>query len=665
MVKKKKPIDTSVSTPVFPRKKSFFSVENPSLSLIITALGMLTYAVFFGYLTIKKYFYYQYPDYDLATYANHMYNLTQGNPMSTLIGSHLLQDHVTFIGYLVVIPYFIFRSPVFLLILQAACLAITAYPVYKIAEKKIDHFSAAIISILFLFYPALTYLNLYEFYFETLAVPLLAFAFYYMLENKMLPFIITAALACSCKENIPLTVAMIGIYGLFRPHRQKIGAVALLMGIAWFIFGYKLIPMILTYTSGREVTGLGAYGEGHIKIFGQYGKTLGDVLIYILQHPLQIIGDVFNTPDKVKFFNDLLMPLCYIPILGADILFIAGPHVLARMIASNVQEHTIYYHSAGPVIPIIFMGFIFAFKRLFKLMPEIKPHRHKVLAGILIVEIAVGLVIWNTRTIPQRFNLDKKPSEYHIYEQLLKEIPKNAYAAVPLNMLSHTTDRPHFYSIHRLFGKFEFKIPMPQELEYVVFNTSKLLMAQHYQSGSVFDKDMLKYLNDNSFYLYKYFGEVVAFKKSKTGINLLNFRTADAPPDKYRFTVDQSLMLVDYTYRFSQDYTGAIYFTFKWYVMQDNIPDYQIIFFVNKQDKSDILYSTHWIGYNISPVSAWKKGDLVTEEYCFVMPPLWRFFNLTMQIGNSKTQVPSVIDIRNKDDLDQFGKFRLVFMDLR
>ena len=64
----------------------------------------------------------------------------------------------------------------------------------------------------YLLYPATGWLTLNEFHPVALATPLLLFAFWYLDEDRLLPFTAFAIAAAACKEEIALVVAGLGIW---------------------------------------------------------------------------------------------------------------------------------------------------------------------------------------------------------------------------------------------------------------------------------------------------------------------------------------------------------------------------------------------------------------------------------------------------------------------
>ncbi|MCZ0902452.1 DUF2079 domain-containing protein, partial [Microcoleus sp. HI-ES] len=74
--------------------------------------------------------------------------------------------------------------------------------------------------------------------------------------NKIVWFCTAILLVLSCKAVLSLTVVAMGFWLFFCEKKQRCGAIALLLGAAWFLIAsQKIIP----FFSGSEVAGVGRY----------------------------------------------------------------------------------------------------------------------------------------------------------------------------------------------------------------------------------------------------------------------------------------------------------------------------------------------------------------------------------------------------------------------
>lgn len=615
--------------------------------------------VFFATICVRKYMCYQYHDWDFALYANGMWNLIHGKAWLSVLKTTLLLDHSSFIAYVVAVPYFVFRHPATLLILQSIALGVSAFPVYLVAKDRLGALAGLIITLLYLSYPALYYAYLYEFYFEAFAVPFLAFAVYFLLRNNKLAFALMIVAACSCKENIPLTIIMLGFFGLTRPHRRSLGLFSILLGALWFYMDVKLL-------AGPTLQKGAAFGSGieKLHLYAQYGSNLQEVAMYFIRSPLELVRIVFFDPMRAQLITNTLGILLYIPVLRPDILLINAPHALARLLASNPNEYTVYYHSAAPLAPFVFFSLIFSIRSVIKLVPQTAQYKHYFLVALVIWESFFGISLWKERPSIVRFSFKQS----RVREDLVKQIPSEVPVASSLAFLSHLANRPTLRSIHTYFGNRPWWKPeeIPQDLEYVLMDTQDgVIRHMFFQTETLFDKDLLSYLDNNDFGLLKARGELVLFKRGHTAPDrlLTVSKEIGQAPFIYAAKVDEMLTLVRYEDDLVNDYDGVLHFTFRWYKDADDGPDYALNFYIQEGDY-DFLRGSHLMGYTMLPTSLWKKGQQVTENYWLVLPKLGQGKHVvSIQAVNVTDKKTAQLTSPNKKDIDQNGKFVLLTLE--
>ena len=155
-----------------------------------------------------------------ATAHGHPLAITnlQGDQVSRL-GSHVDPILVAFAPL-----WWIWPSPSMLLAAQAIAIALGALPVFWLARKHLGSERAGLgFALAYLLYPAVQWLTLAEFHPVALACPLLLFAFWYLDEDRLVPFAIFAVLAALTKEEIPLVIAGMGIWYALSRKRYRVG----------------------------------------------------------------------------------------------------------------------------------------------------------------------------------------------------------------------------------------------------------------------------------------------------------------------------------------------------------------------------------------------------------------------------------------------------------
>ena len=134
---------------------------------------MLLYAALIGIVCHMKFVHYGYTDFDLAVHAQSVHGILHGRFQSSILGVPFLGNHMVLILFLLAPLYAVFSSPLLLLHMQTICLASGAWPIYRLARQELPTPWAIWLSLLYLVYPPLVLMNLYEFHPIALASALL------------------------------------------------------------------------------------------------------------------------------------------------------------------------------------------------------------------------------------------------------------------------------------------------------------------------------------------------------------------------------------------------------------------------------------------------------------------------------------------------------------
>ena len=121
--------------------------------------------------------------------------------------------------------WWLWPSPEMLLVVQAVAVALGAVPVFLLARKHLGTETAGLgLALVYLLYPPTQWLVVDDFHPVALAAPLLLGAIWFLDEDRLLPFALCAGAACLTKEQVGLTVAMLGVWHGVAHGRRYAGA---------------------------------------------------------------------------------------------------------------------------------------------------------------------------------------------------------------------------------------------------------------------------------------------------------------------------------------------------------------------------------------------------------------------------------------------------------
>ena len=214
----------------------------------------------------------------------------------------------------------------------------------------------------------------FDFHYDHLAVPLLL-GFYLGLKNGRMGWaFLFAGLLVFIKEPFALQTAACGLLVILMAWQSRVttdtgigpqdmrdprkstvsrerfwlaGAALVMVGCGYFYFAVRFA---LPYFAPA---GWGVFTEGGA--FSWLGIGLGDMLGYIITHPLAILGEILTTPGKLTYLFVVFGLLAFIPLLAPSYLIPALPLLAIAMLSRlpNYYDYNTHY-TAGLIIPVMF-----------------------------------------------------------------------------------------------------------------------------------------------------------------------------------------------------------------------------------------------------------------------------------------------------------------------
>src|SRR5215218_10292988 len=213
--------------------RSLAAVSRPRV-LLWTAIA--AYAAGFSALSILRHRAFSTGRFDLGNMVQSVWSTAHGHPLQitglrgdqiSRLGAHFDPILAAFAPLWLVWP-----SPDALLVAQAIAVAVGALPVFRLGRKHLRSERAGLgFALAYLLYPATEWLTLNEFHPVALACPLLLFAFWYLDEDRLVPFVVFAVLAALTKEEIPLVIAGMGVWYALSRRRFREGAAVAAIGL--------------------------------------------------------------------------------------------------------------------------------------------------------------------------------------------------------------------------------------------------------------------------------------------------------------------------------------------------------------------------------------------------------------------------------------------------
>ncbi|NMG22706.1 DUF2079 domain-containing protein [Brasilonema bromeliae] len=290
--------------------------------------------------------------YDLGIFDQAVYLISQGqSPISSFLGFHILGDHAALIFYLLALFYKIYPSVYWLFAVQAGALALAALPIWHLARHaNLTTQQGIAVAAVYLLYPLVFNINLFDFHPEVIAVPALLGAVLAARLERTGWFCLCIFLTLGCKAVLSITVAAMGVWLLVFEKKRRCGAIALASGIIWFVIATKIvIPFFGTQAASVE---------RHISRYAYLGNSFPEIAKNLLLNPGLVLGQVFSLAN-LGYLLLLLAPVIWgLSLQGIQPLIGAFPTLAMNLLADYPLQKDLIHQYSLPAVPFLILSII-------------------------------------------------------------------------------------------------------------------------------------------------------------------------------------------------------------------------------------------------------------------------------------------------------------------
>lgn len=366
------------------------SPPSPSAGYSLTGTGrlpstlcllfILTFALFFSVLAVQQHRTFQTNGLDLGNVDQALWNTAQGRflnfSLMTPIQSRLAL-HVEPILLLFVPLYWLnLGSPEILLIIQATVVALGAWPLYQLSiinnqwlrvnsitnvtshpsplTFHASRFIPLIFPLAYLLLPTLESAVLFDFHAVTLSPTFLLFAFLTLEQKHNHRFIFFTLLALACKEDMPLVVAMLGVYAGLAQRRWRLAGLTLGLSAAWFWVAFFLIQP-------RFAVG----GNIQLDRYAWLGDNPPAMLQTLFTQPGLVFNHLWFQADLPDYLAALFFPTAFLALFSPLTLLPMLPTLAVNLLSDNPFTWRLEdFHYGASLAPFLFISAIYGIRRL-------------------------------------------------------------------------------------------------------------------------------------------------------------------------------------------------------------------------------------------------------------------------------------------------------------
>jgi uncharacterized membrane protein len=424
---------------------------------------VVVYSVTFSVLSILKHDNFHSFTFDLGIMSQVLWNTSMGRlfelsldrPLNTpLIGSYF-GNHVRPIMLLLVPLYRLWPDPRLLLVLQSVALGLGAVPLFWIARRELKNpaMQAALV-VCYLLYPALGYINFFDFHPVAFTIPFLFVAYWALLEKRSALFWSMIVLTLATKEEMVVPVLAFGVYCLFKPRWRRKGLCLLALATLWaFLCFVVIIPY---YNEGRSYRFFDLWAYLPPQLLARGGRDGGQISI----------ANLFSA-ESVVFVVHLLLPLGFLPLLDPGLLAVSLPSLAYLLLGNLPALRSIGYQYPAVLIPWWFLAAVYGLVRVER-WPRLKTRLEWLFLCLLVVGTLGMNLVLNPILFYVRNNAFSPTSHHEQVVAAMAQIPPDAGVATINPFGPHLANRRYLISVDR------YPVPLPeghmQHIDYVLLD---------------------------------------------------------------------------------------------------------------------------------------------------------------------------------------------------
>jgi uncharacterized membrane protein len=431
--------------------------------LVLAAL-VSTYTGVFGFLVYRQQSNFATFGFDIGIHDQGIWLVSQGrSPFVTVRGLDYFGHHVNLISLAFVPVYWLGAGPHFLIVAHTVVVALGAVPLWLLTRDRLGRpWLALVVPLAYLLYPALQWITWWAYHPDSLAITPLLFAWWLSTRRRWGWFAAAVAVALSCKEDVALSVVMLGLIVAWwlRPFRHPVGRpvfnpvrspdhrpdpppraprprhrfnglVGAGVGAAWYLLATRVVIPWRNHGPGPF----------YDSFFPALGSSIPQVLWNAVRHPSRV-WHLARLPDRIEYYRQMFGPVALLPALALPALLVGAPQFGVNVTAQVVQGATIKSQYASLPVVAVFLSTAEALAWLNRrrqgrlLVP--------VAAVVLVASSVAGTVQWGLSPLGRQFHqgvwVAHNPRALQLH-QALRLVPHDAGVSVTYYLTPQLTHR--------------------------------------------------------------------------------------------------------------------------------------------------------------------------------------------------------------------------------
>jgi len=596
--------------------------DNAPIFAVLAYFSVLLYVLLFSWLSILRHETFQSNAMDLGYTDQVVWNTLRGRffrfstfqnaPIDLPLDQFrrtdtLLAYHVELILAPVSLFYLLYDDPVTLLVLQTVGIALGAVPTFRLAR---DHLGSGLAGLVFalayLLAPAVEGATLSDFHGVSLAASLLLWAFYLLHARRFTLFFLPVILAMLAKEDIPLLLAMIGLYVFFFLKERRVGALTAAMGLGWFLL---CTQVILPYHNGLS-------SSPFLHRLAIFGPTLKESLLNFVREPVLLVRWL-GRREVVTYLGGLLASAGFMSLFCPAILALGAPAIAMNVFSTWSWTYSEGAHYSASIVPSVFVSAIYGLGFLARVISRrTGVQRRRVVVGLAVLVLAVSGYHHHQLGISplaRTFYPPRITAHHRLGQALMQRIPPAAPLSTQSGLYPHLAHREKAYFF-----------PAVNDAEYILLDVTSssypITPAKvHERAQQLLTSRAFGVLAAEDGYLLLKRG-LPGGAEARLPDAFYTFARVDEEtvPHPLRARFGDALELIGYDYTIgnvvhAQELPATV--TTYWRVLRPLPADHTVALFFSRQDGAIVyLYDGTTPAATWYPVDRWQVGEVIRLE---------------------------------------------------
>jgi hypothetical protein len=213
-----------------------------------------------------------------------------------------------------------------------------------------------------------------------LAPTFFLFALYFLETERWGGYAACCLLAMSCKEDMPLLVAMLGLYAMLFRRKWAVGLITLACSAAWFLLA---VGWIMPHFDPEGVAPLA-------NRYAYLGDSPLEIAVTLVTQPGLVLEHLL-TKENLAYVLNLLAPAAFLSLLAPQVLVLAVPTLLTNLLSTDGFMHQLEgFHYGVTLAPIVVVSAAYGVSWLLRRLPRLH-----LLAPVLVVALLAATLVYH------------------------------------------------------------------------------------------------------------------------------------------------------------------------------------------------------------------------------------------------------------------------------